>query len=539
MATELQQCQNCRAEVGPGDRFCSRCGAKLGPTDPTLGPRIELERFFELAVDVFVVTGPDGRFELVNPAMSRLLGVDREVILSKPWSEFVHPDDRQRSADENAREFALGHRTVTFENRYVDVTGGIHWMDWSAELDPVTGLVYGIARDVTAQKAVLEALEEARDAADTANRAKSEFLSRMSHELRTPLNAVLGFAQLLLMDELEDSQREYVEQIQRGGRHLLDLIDEVLDISRIEIGAATVSVEPVRLADVVADAISLLGPLASVREIVLRSTLGPDQAGYVLADRQRLKQVLVNFLSNAIKYTPPGSTATIAARPAGSDWLRLSVVDDGPGIPDELLGRLFSPFERIGADQTNVEGTGLGLAHSKALAERMGGRIGVESTVGVGSTFWIELIVAEPVAVVPVEATAPGTDARPDTTGSVLYIEDNPSNMRVVEQALRHRPNVRLSMAATARLGIELAHAEHPDLILLDQHLPDLTGSDVLRELRSDPRTSEIPIAMLSADATRRQVDTLLAAGATAYLTKPVDLRALLSLVDEHLAATR
>jgi PAS domain S-box-containing protein len=553
MTTELLHCPSCHAEARPEDRFCSRCGAELrsrdpaiasrdpapSPRDPSLGPRIQLERFFELAVDVFVVTGPDGRFEHVNQAMSRLLGVDREVILSKPWSEFVHPDDRQRSAEENAREFALGHRTVTFENRYVDVTGGIHWMDWSAELDPETGVVYGIARDVTAQKAAVEALEEARAAADSANRAKSEFLSRMSHELRTPLNAVLGFAQLLTMNELDETQREQVEQILRGGRHLLDLIDEVMDISRIEIGAATVSVEPVQLAEVVADAISLLGPLASDRQIALRSTLTPDHAGHVLADRQRLKQVLVNFLSNAIKYTPPGSTATIVASPAGSDWLRVSVVDDGPGIPGELLGRLFSPFERIGADQTKVEGTGLGLAHSKALVERMGGRIGVESNVGEGSTFWIELMVAEPVAAMPSAAIVASDEARLETAGSVLYIEDNPSNMRVVEQALRHRPGVRLSMAATARLGMELARGHPPDLILLDQHLPDLTGAEVLQALRSDPRTSEIPVVMLSADATRRQIDTLLGAGARAYLTKPVDLRALLALVDEHLTGTR
>jgi PAS domain S-box-containing protein len=234
------------------------------------GHRIELERFFELAVDVFVVTGPDGRFELVNPALSRLLGVDREVILSKPWSEFVHPDDRERSAEENAREFAQGHRTVTFENRYVDVAGGIHWMDWSAELDPATGVVYGIARDVTEQRAARAALvearaaaDDARDAAEAANRAKSEFLSRMSHELRTPLNAVLGFGQMLQLDPLDERQSEYVQQILRGGRHLLELIDEVLDISKIEIGAVAISVEPVSVSEVAAESVQLLEPLAT------------------------------------------------------------------------------------------------------------------------------------------------------------------------------------------------------------------------------------------------------------------------------------
>ena len=498
-------------------------------------PRIQLERFFELAVDVFVVIGPDGRFEHVNPAMSRLLGVDREVILSKPWSEFVHPDDRERSAQENAREFALGHRTVTFENRYVDAAGGIHWMDWSAELDPDTGVVYGIARDVTAQKAAVEALHEARLAADGANRAKSEFLSRMSHELRTPLNAVLGFAQILEMDGLDDQQREYVDQIIRGGRHLLALIDEVLDISRIEIGATTISVEPVDLAEIVADAISLLGPLAGDRGVALRSALHEDQPTFVMADRQRLKQVLVNYLSNAIKYTPSGSAATITASPAGSDWLRIAVTDDGPGIAPDLLERLFVPFERIGAEGTEVQGTGLGLAHSKALVERMGGRVGVESTVGRGSVFWLELMTGEAPAAAGDEAFSAAGPSAPATVGTVLYVEDNPSNMQLVERVLDHRPGVRLLTAARGRTGIELAQAHRPDLIVLDQHLPDINGDDVVRALQDLPLTAGIPIVMLSADATRHQIDALLASGARAYLTKPLDIRALLSIVDEHL----
>ena len=380
---------------------------RAGDVDGVGRPRIQLQRFFELAVDVFVVTGPDGRFELVNPAMSRLLGVDREVILSKPWSEFVHPDDRERSAAENAREFALGHRTVTFQNRYVDINGGIHWMDWSAELDPATGVVYGIARDVSDQKAASAALEvartaaeEARQAAETANRAKSEFLSRMSHELRTPLNAVLGFGQMLQMDPLEPQQAEYVEQILRGGRHLLDLIDEVLDISKIEIGAVAISVEPVSITEIASESVRLLEPLGAARQISLRSIIPEADPVLVMADRQRLRQVLVNFLSNAIKYTQPGSTATVSASEAGPGWLRIAVADDGPGIAPESLGRLFQPFERIGAEQTSVEGTGLGLAHSKALAQRMGGRIGADSTFGVREH---------------VLARAPGGRARDDT----------------------------------------------------------------------------------------------------------------------------
>jgi len=541
------RCSNCAREPEAGDQFCARCGTALALDQGALGHvRIELERFFELAVDVFVVTGPDGRFELVNPAMSRLLGVAREVIISKPWSEFVHPDDRERSAEENAREFAQGHRTVTFENRYVDASGGIHWMDWSAELDPATGVVYGIARDVTEQKAAREALEEARamadearDVAETANRAKSEFLSRMSHELRTPLNAVLGFGQMLQMDALDDRQTEYVDQILRGGRHLLELIDEVLDISKIEIGAVAISVEPVLVAEILAESTSLLGPLAAARQISLRSTLDDDRAAHVMADPQRLRQVLVNFLSNAIKYTPRGSTATTSARHVGDGWLRIAVSDDGPGIPAMLLGRLFRPFERIGADQTGVEGTGLGLAHSKALVDRMGGRIGAESTVGVGSIFWMELRVADPSPDIPLPASEGEASVdRSQTAGSLLYIEDNPSNIRLVERALEHRPGIRLLTAMLGRVGLDLAREHQPDLILLDLNLPDVAGESVLAELRADPRTIGIPVVIMSADATRRQIEHLLAVGARAYLTKPLDVRAFLSMLDDHLGGS-
>jgi PAS domain S-box-containing protein len=531
-------------ELRGDDRFCSRCGAAVDVDQLVAdGPRIEFERFFELAVDVFVVTGPDGRFEMVNPALARLLGVEREVILAKPWSEFVHPDDRERSAEENAREFAQGHRTVTFQNRYVDAAGGIHWMDWSAELDPATGVVYGIARDVTEQRAARVALEEARTAADdarqaaeAANRAKSEFLSRMSHELRTPLNAVLGFGQMLQLDALDQRQGEYVDQILRGGRHLLELIDEVLDISKIEIGAVAISVEPVSVSEIAAESVRLLEPLATARQITLRSAIADEPAWHLMADQQRLRQVLVNYISNAIKYTPPGSTATISAEPVNDGWLRVAVSDNGPGIAPRLIARLFQPFERIGAEQAGIEGTGLGLAHSKALVERMGGQVGVESTVGVGSRFWLELPTVEPAA-----AGLPGASEHVSvgdptaTVGSLLYIEDNPSNLRLVERALEHRPGVTFLWAMLGRVGLDLAREHRPDLIVLDLNLPDIGGDRVLAALRADSATAAIPVVILSADATRRQRERLLALGARAYLTKPLDVRSFLASVDDFL----
>jgi PAS domain S-box-containing protein len=510
---------------------------------------IDFERFFELAVDVMVVTGPDGRFERVNPALARLLGVSKEVILANLWSEFVHPDDREASSEENTREFEDGgHRTITFENRYVDIDGGVHWMDWNADLDPETGLVYGTARDVTEQRAARQALEaahndaeaarasaeEARAAAETANMAKSEFLSRMSHELRTPLNAILGFGQLLELDQLDDDQSDSVRQILRSGRHLLGLIDEVLDIARIESGAVSMSVEPVRVGDAVADALSLLGPLATAQGVTLRSTSIRDADEYVMADRRRLHQVLVNYLANAIKYTPSGSLTTVESTAIRDGWLRIAVTDNGQGIPAELLGRLFKPFDRIGAEQTSVEGTGLGLAHSKALAEHMGGSVGADSTLGDGSTFWVEL----PLGEAPVRQ-ADDLSRRHDAidanvSGTVLYIEDNSANTLLLERLLTRRPGLRLRSAMLGRLGLDLARELRPDLIALDLHLPDISGETVLTMLRSDPRTEDIPVVILSADATPRQIDHLLSIGAAAYLTKPIDVMQMLSVIDQH-----
>ncbi|HEY4332978.1 MAG TPA: ATP-binding protein [Ilumatobacteraceae bacterium] len=520
------------------------------PTDVT--GKVDFERFFELAGDVLVVTRPDGYFEMVNTAFAELLGVSRQDILDNPWTAFVHPDDREGSVDENEAEFEAQRKTIRFENRYVDTSGHVHWLNWSAQLDPSSGLVYGTARDVTEQRAAREALvaahaaaeaareaaEEARASAEAASLAKSEFLSRMSHELRTPMNAILGFGQLLEMDSLQQRQHDSVGQILRAGRHLLGLIDEVLDITRIEIGAIVMSVEPVRVADTVADAVSLLGPMADQRGITLRSVDAVDTSLHVEADKQRLHQILVNYLSNAIKYTPRGSVGKVEVSRLGDGMLRIAVVDNGPGIAPDLIDRLFVPFDRLGAEQTSIEGTGLGLAHSKVLAERMGGRVGVRSRVGAGTTFWIDL---------PLSDYRPEPVRRPDRVaarsddgagGTIIYIDDNPSNTMLFERVLDLRPGVRVHSAMLGRQGLELAQSRRPNLIALDLHLPDISGETVLQELRADPATANIPIIILSADATQRQINHLLELGAAAYLTKPFDVTELLSIIDHNMAPT-
>lgn len=378
-------------------------------------------------------------------------------------------------------------------------------------------------------------LHAARRAADEANLAKSAFLSRMSHELRTPLNGILGFAQLLQLDDLREDQRESTDQIVKGGNRLLELINEVLDISRIESGTVRLSLEPVLVGDVVGDAIELIRPVANDRGIRLRSELTADTSeAYVIADRQRLGQVVLNLLSNAVKYNvQQGSVSVSAGKTDGR--LRIGVTDTGPGIPDEKIPLLFTPFERLGAEQTNVQGTGLGLTLSKNLVEAMGGTVHVDTMMGEGTTFWVELKIAD--APPPKEQpTVAEAVARPASSGKILYIEDNLSNLRLIERVLSRRGDVELISAMTGALGLELAQQHIPNLVLLDLQLPDLQGDTVLARLRRDPRTASIPVVILSADATPGEIERLREAGANEYMTKPVDVPEFLSLVDRILA---
>ena len=376
----------------------------------------------------------------------------------------------------------------------------------------------------------------AREAAEAANLSKSEFLSRMSHELRTPLNAVLGFAQLLDGEDLSEPDRDAVRQILKGGRHLLELINEVLDITRIETGNFQLSPEPVLVSDVVSDVMDLTRPLAAQSNIELRTDSSMPCTSYVLADRQRLSQVLLNLVSNAIKYNRVGGTVTMSCEHVEPARLRINVHDTGPGIPAEDHGLLFTPFERLGAARTTIEGTGIGLALSRRLAEAMGGTVDFETTLGEGTTFWVELPIVEN----PVDRYARLNDTTGNATPAptdgqrrtILYVEDNLANLRLVERILDYDPAITLMPAGQGRLGLDLARQHQPDLILLDLHLPDVGGDEVLRRLRDDPVTASIPVVIVSADATAGQVRRLLAEGAHAYITKPLDVAELRSLVE-------
>ncbi len=377
-------------------------------------------------------------------------------------------------------------------------------------------------------------LETAKTEAVEANRAKSDFLSRMSHELRTPLNSIIGFAQLLEFSDLPPDDAESVAMILKGGRHLLELINEVLDIARIEAGRMTISLEPVSVASVVGSAVELMRPIAIGAGVTLKVDPTPDQL-HVMADHQRITQVLINLVSNAVKYNRNEGLVTVSCG-YDDETTRINVTDTGPGLSEHHLQRLFVPFDRLGAEQSSIEGTGLGLALSQRLTQAMGGVLSVESQVGEGSTFTLEL------ATVQADHIQAEVDARlarlPDRLGhreaTVLYVEDNRSNILLVGRVLKHRPRVRLLFTQQGQLGIELAASHLPDLILLDLDLPDMPGHEVLRRLRGDRRTAAVPIVVVSADATPGQVKALLGDGANAYLTKPIDVLELLDVVDRH-----
>jgi signal transduction histidine kinase/ActR/RegA family two-component response regulator len=379
-------------------------------------------------------------------------------------------------------------------------------------------------------------LRDARALAEAANQAKSEFLSRMSHELRTPLNAILGFGQVLELDGLDRDQQDSVDHIMKGGRHLLGLVDEILDISRIEAGTMTISVEPVEVASAVGDVLRLVAPLATASGIELVSELPPADQAYVLADRQRLRQVLLNVLSNAVKYNREGGWVRVSTEPGSGQRLQIRVADSGPGIPDDKIDRLFTPFDRLGADMGQTEGTGLGLALSKGLMERMGGSIRAENGADGGAVFIMEFDQAESAVSEDAldGAQVTGEDQPQLGACTLLYIEDNLSNFKLIERVLAPQRNIRLIPAMQGGLGLELAERHQPDLILLDLHLPDIPGAVVFERLRANPLTRDLPVVVVSADATDRQVKRLLEAGAAHYLTKPLDLRLFLELVRRY-----
>jgi signal transduction histidine kinase/CheY-like chemotaxis protein len=385
-------------------------------------------------------------------------------------------------------------------------------------------------------------LELAMEAAKSANAAKSAFLSSMSHELRTPLNAILGFAQILTSDSLPTTlaqKKEFANHVLKSGRHLLTLINEILDLAKVESGTVNLSMEPVALDDMLAECRGMVEPMGRARQIRM---LFPDATGAVLlADRTRLKQVLLNLLSNAVKYNREMGAVVFSCIAAGPGRVRLSVQDTGNGLTSAQVDNLFQPFNRLGQENGAEEGTGIGLVVTKRLVELMGGAIGVSSSVGVGSVFWIELGMTEPArsalpngAVLPLAPREPA--ARAGGQHTLLYVEDNPANLKLVQEIVAFRSDLHLLAAPDAHLGIDMAKAHQPRLILMDLNLPGMSGIDALHELRRDPATSHIPVLALTANAMPRDVERGKDAGFYRYLTKPINIDEFNEAIDSTLA---
>jgi PAS domain S-box-containing protein len=501
-------------------------GAFLHPDDAIDFVETILEASTEYSI---IGKGLDGTILLWNSGAKRLYGYESGEVVGKANVDILHtPEDVAAGLPQAMRQAALDdgkwEGTVTRVRRDgSNFPARVVLTPRRDRKGESIGFLL-ISKDIT---------EELRlEWAEQANQAKSEYLSRMSHELRTPLNAILGFAQVLELEGLRDDQRKGVGYILAGGRHLLTLINKLLDIAAIEASRMPLLLEPVVVADLIAEAVSLIRPMADQHSILLVvPPVGDDQ---VVADRQGLKQILLNLLSNAVKYNRTGGRVQLACEQVAGERLQLKVTDTGPGIPPESIERLFVPFDRLGSERTSIEGTGLGLPLSKGLAETMGGTLGVTSTPGQGSSFWVELPRTEtPVQRLefaePLPAQDPGRE-RPALT--VLYIEDNLSNLQLIEHILSRRPGVKLISAMRPQLGLDLAAQHHPDLVLLDLHLPDMPGEEVLRRLRVDPKTADVPVVILSADARPDLVTRLLKQGVRAFLTKPLDVKELFALLD-------
>ncbi|HEX6590123.1 MAG TPA: ATP-binding protein [Longimicrobiales bacterium] len=490
--------------------------------------------------DCIMILDPAGTITYVGPSVERILGYRVDDIIGLRPGALLHADDLAAfnaslravfatPGSVERQEFRIRHR----DGRWRVFESIVSTLRSDA---PETGAVAN-ARDITTHKEIEAALLQAKEEAEKANQTKSEFLSRMSHELRTPMNSILGFAQVLGLGHLEEGQRRAVDRIGKAGDHLLMLINEVLDLARIEANRQTMSVEPVRIGGLLHETLDLARPIAQQYGITLSETLPSDAESYVRADRQRITQVMLNLVSNAIKYNRPNGSVRFVTRRVASDRIAIGVWDNGRGIPAERMGELFTPFARLGAEASGIEGTGLGLSLSRRFVEAMGGVIRVESVLDVGSTFWVELpLTGGPAAIVQAAAPLDAAHFVVQTPATILYVEDNLANLDLIETIFAPFPDVRLIPALQGMLGVELAREHHPDIVLLDLHLPDVSGEVVLRMLRGDERTRGIPVVVVSADATPATGRRVLEAGARECLTKPIDVRQFLETIERLLA---
>jgi PAS domain S-box-containing protein len=515
-----------------------------------LDQRLRDQQFYtrsliESNIDALMTTDPAGIITDVNKQMEALTGCTRDELIGTPFKNyFTDPERAEASIKLVLREKKVSNYELTARARDGKTTVVSYNATTFYDRDRKLQGVCAVARDVTERKRLDQALQEknveferATAAAEKANLAKSDFLSSMSHELRSPLNAILGFAQLINSDSPPPtpSQMESIDQILHAGWYLLELINEILDLAQIESGRLALSLEPTSLAEVMFECQAMIEPQAQKRGIGMTFPQF-DIPYFVKADRTRLKQVLINLLSNAIKYNQPNGTVAVDCITSTPERIRVSVKDTGAGLPPDMLMQLFQPFNRLGQETSTEEGTGIGLVMSKRVVELMGGVIGVESTVGLGSVFWFELNsaaapqlavdTAEPAAIAQAQIQ-PGARLR-----TLLYVEDNPANLKLIEQLIARRPDMRLLSARDGNLGIQLARSKRPQVILMDINLPGISGIEALKILREDPATAHIPVVALSANAMPRDIEKGLRAGFFRYLTKPIKVKEFMDTLD-------
>lgn len=435
--------------------------------------------------------------------------------------------------------FALANREDGFDHSL---------MDFLQPLQATYGILIHAMRSAKHEEQTRQDLLNAKLDAEHASRAKSEFLSNMSHELRTPLNAIMGFSQLLAEDSttpLTEEQKESTNEIYQAGQHLLELVNEILDLARIESGRMEVRCEQVAMHDVFEQCISLTQPLAEMHDIQFTADMDGLDGIWVEADHVRLKQAIINLLSNAIKYNRQQGKVRLVCEVTESDWLRISITDTGQGISRQDQEKIFIPFERLGAEQTTIEGSGIGLTITQRMVELMGGRMGVDSVLEQGSCFWIELrrcVAVEAIAIPELGMSAAATEkeAADDITDAgntykILYVEDNPANVRLMRLLMRQRPDYTLLVAENGEEGVRMAQSIHPDIVLMDINLPGINGIEVADILRGDWLTKDVPLVAVSANVMPADIEKAAAAGFEAYLTKPLDARKLFQVLDEYL----
>ncbi|MBT5551605.1 MAG: PAS domain S-box protein [Nitrospina sp.] len=533
----------------------------------TLENEEQLSSFINNTFDSIIRIDTCGIIQSVNPAVEKqfgyasneLLGQNVNMLMPQPYKR-EHDGYLQKYLRTGKKHILSMVREVTAMRKDKSTIP----MELSVTESVVNGKnsLIGIIRDISERKEAetellhayskleerikerTQELWESKNLAEKNNKAKSEFLSRMSHELRTPMNAILGFAQLMKeskKDPLPKAHQNRVSQILNAGNHLLELINEVLDLARIESGKITVSLEPICLAELIEEVLTVAHPLSEKFDIKLIDQITKNKDVYVLADKTRLKQVFLNLISNGIKYNRKGGSVTLSLNHKDSSGLRIDIVDTGMGIPEEKLNSLFEPFDRLGAEETDIEGTGIGMAISKKLIEVMNGSIGVESTPGEGSTFFVSLPTC-PKQLDKVEPRNIFTLTKKEVADkhevrlfTLLYIEDNPANLQLVDDILSDYPEIKLVSATHAKMGIDMALALKPDLILMDINLPDIDGVEAFKRLKNFEETHEVPVIAMSANAMQKDIDRAMAEGFKTYITKPVDIIRFRNIIEEEL----